>query len=202
MAPEKLAYVGRWSGGQRPSAGGALVCVGSIAARILATISPGLPCVRAWSTLQSVILSLAMPGGSAQPMLEAQMVPGSCLCGGVQFEIRGGPPEHMSHCHCSRCRKFHGAAFGTYVGVPKERLTLSAGRELLKSYTTPNGTVRTFCRECGSSLFWANDELFPTLASIAAGTLDADPGSRPSGHGNVGSMAPWYQISDHLPQQR
>ncbi len=128
------------------------------------------------------------------------MTTGSCLCGGVQFAISGGPPEHMTHCHCSLCRKFHGAAFATYVGVSKGKFTLRAGQELLKSYATPNGTTRTFCRECGSSLFWANEELFPTFASIAAGTLDSDPGSRPTGHGNVSSKAPWYDIDDDLEQ--
>ena len=48
------------------------------------------------------------------------------------------------------CQKFHGAAFGTLVGV--SRLIWNSGLELLKLYTADNGTVRTFCGECGSSL--------------------------------------------------
>ena len=45
------------------------------------------------------------------------MARGSCLCGGVAWEA-DGPFDLMSHCHCSICRKAHGAAFATYVAVP------------------------------------------------------------------------------------
>jgi hypothetical protein len=41
-----------------------------------------------------------------------EMLKGSCLCGGVCYEIDGevGP---MAHCYCSMCRKQHGASFVT-----------------------------------------------------------------------------------------
>jgi hypothetical protein len=74
---------------------------------------------------------------------------GSCLCGGVQFSVEGFS-EQAANCHCSMCRKFHGAAFGTLVGV--RGLTWLSGRNLLKEFTAPNSTMRTFCMECGSSL--------------------------------------------------
>ncbi|WP_442958652.1 GFA family protein [Photobacterium sp. Hal280] len=41
---------------------------------------------------------------------------GSCLCRGVQFSVNGFS-EKAANCYCSMCRKFHGAAFGTLVGV-------------------------------------------------------------------------------------
>ena len=44
------------------------------------------------------------------------MVRGSCLCGDVVWEA-SGKLERMSHCHCSMCRKAHGAAFATYVAA-------------------------------------------------------------------------------------
>ena len=74
---------------------------------------------------------------------------GSCLCGGVQFSVEGFS-EQAANCHCSMCRKFHGAAFGTLVGVCS--LTWLSGKSLLKEFTAANGTIRTFCMECGSSL--------------------------------------------------
>ena len=50
------------------------------------------------------------------------MVKGSCLCGTVTWEMQ--PPfERMSHCHCSMCRKTHGAPFATFVAV---RMNLQA----------------------------------------------------------------------------
>jgi len=74
---------------------------------------------------------------------------GSCLCGGVSFSVTAFS-EKAANCYCSMCRKFHGAAFGTLVEV--EGLTWLSGRSLLKDYTAPNGTTRTFCGECGSSI--------------------------------------------------
>lgn len=42
---------------------------------------------------------------------------GSCLCGEVRYEI-AGDIKYVRHCHCSMCRKAHGAAFGSYAKVP------------------------------------------------------------------------------------
>jgi len=35
---------------------------------------------------------------------------------------------------------------------------------------------------------------------ISVGSLDDDPQSRPVAHENVGSKAPWFEITDDLPQ--
>jgi hypothetical protein len=43
---------------------------------------------------------------------------GTCLCGDVAFEMTG-PIEPLVHCHCSMCRKHHGAAFASFVSVPE-----------------------------------------------------------------------------------
>lgn len=74
---------------------------------------------------------------------------GSCLCEGVIFSVSGFSPL-AANCHCSMCRKFHGAAYGTLVAVTD--LTWLSGKALLKDFIAENGTVRTFCSECGSSL--------------------------------------------------
>ena len=66
--------------------------------------------------------------------------PGSCLCGQVTFDATGFSNE-VAACHCTMCRKFHGAAFGTLVEV--EGLRWNSGKELLKDYQGSNGTVRT-----------------------------------------------------------
>ena len=54
------------------------------------------------------------------------MIRGSCLCGNVPYEIRG-PLGRSTHCHCSRCRKVHGATFGTYTSVNRAAVTLTSG---------------------------------------------------------------------------
>jgi hypothetical protein len=57
------------------------------------------------------------------------MIKGSCLCGGVKFEIRvsKGPFEL---CHCNRCRKVTGSAFAAGFRVRGEDLRIVQGQEL------------------------------------------------------------------------
>jgi hypothetical protein len=124
----------------------------------------------------------------------AEAVRGSCLCGGVRFEVMA-PFTRSSHCHCSRCRK-HSGTFGlTMVRVPRAGFRLLAGEELLRVFRPDGGAVKAFCSVCGSSLFGANwpegDEI-----SIRIGALDDDPGIRPQYHSFVGSRAPWDELPD------
>jgi len=74
---------------------------------------------------------------------------GSCLCHRITFVVDDFN-EKAANCHCTMCQKFHGAAFGTLVGV--SGLKWISGVELIKEFTAPNGTTRSFCKECGSSL--------------------------------------------------
>jgi hypothetical protein len=126
------------------------------------------------------------------------MIRGSCLCGAVRYEIRGelGP---MTHCHCSQCRKAHGAAFGTYARVNRRDFTLLSGETEIRSFPSSEGMLRTFCGRCGSTLQFIRESR-PDTFSIAAGTLDDDPGIRPSLHIFAGSKAPWFHIADDLPR--
>ena len=63
---------------------------------------------------------------------------GSCLCGGVTFEVVL-PFRRANHCHCERCRK-HSGAFGLTQGrVPREQFTLLSGAELIRTFRPPDG---------------------------------------------------------------
>jgi hypothetical protein len=125
------------------------------------------------------------------------MVKGSCLCGGTQYEIRGDI-KLMANCHCSMCRKHHGAAFVTFVGVNTADFRWVKGEDLLVRYQSSPGHTRAFCRVCGSSL--PDPDPGATDFYLPAGTLDDDPVARPAGHIFVGSKAPWVEINDELPQ--
>ena len=37
---------------------------------------------------------------------------GGCLCGDVRFTV-DWPSKWIAHCHCSMCRRAHGAAYVT-----------------------------------------------------------------------------------------
>ncbi len=121
---------------------------------------------------------------------------GRCLCGAVTFEV-SGPFELMSHCHCTRCRKTHGTAFGTYVMCAPEAFRLTSGREHIGRYESSPGFGRPFCTQCGSTV--PDGEPFEGRVAMPAGILDDDPGVRPLAHIFTGSKASWYDIVDDLP---
>jgi hypothetical protein len=120
---------------------------------------------------------------------------GSCLCGGVSFELTQ-PFRRANHCHCSFCRK-HSGTFGETQGrVPRDGFRLVSGEDLLRVFQPEGGTARkVFCSVCGSSLFgglWPDgDEV-----SVRLGSLDGDPGIRPQYHSFVGSRAEWDELPD------
>lgn len=125
------------------------------------------------------------------------LLTGGCLCGGVRYEIEA-PLRHVTHCHCSMCRKFHGAAFGTYAVVASARIKLVAD-STLRAYRSSSRVSRKFCATCGSSLFWDHDD-HPDKLGIAIGALDDDPIARPEAHIYVKDQACWFQITDELPR--
>ena len=126
------------------------------------------------------------------------MIRGSCLCGSVRYEVRG-PLGPATHCHCAMCRKAHGAAFGTYARVQRSDFVLLSGADDIASYQSSPEVIRTFCRRCGSTLQFIRASR-PDTFSLALGTLDDDPGVRPSLHIFIESKAPWYEITDDLTQ--
>ena len=126
------------------------------------------------------------------------MIRGSCLCQAVRFEISGGL-DRASHCHCSMCRKAHGAAFGSYVGVRRAALRWLSCEEMIVRYASSPDVTRTFCSRCGSTLQYIH-RAQPERFALALGVLDDDPGVRPELHMFVAGKAPWYEITDALPQ--
>ena len=123
---------------------------------------------------------------------------GGCLCGSIRYEIRA-PLANVENCHCSMCRKAHGAAFGTYARVQKTDFVLVSGAEDIASYQSSPEVTRTFCRRCGSTLQFIRSTR-PNTFALALGTLDDDPGVHPSMHIYIESKAPWLDINDGLPQ--
>lgn len=121
---------------------------------------------------------------------------GSCLCGGVRFEITG-PPLFMGICHCSRCRKAGG---GRNVSVRAEHFRWLQGRELVERYEPepPFHLVHCFCRRCGTHL--GEPDTSPKGFPVAANALDDDPGVRTAFHEHVAHKAPWVEICDDATQ--
>jgi hypothetical protein len=102
----------------------------------------------------------------------------------------------MTHCHCSRCRKTHGALFATYLAASRETFRLR-GAEGVKRWAASGGGARYFCGQCGSVV---PHEALGEKIFVPAGNFEADPGARPLAHIFVGSKASFYDIPDDLPR--
>jgi hypothetical protein len=126
--------------------------------------------------------------------VEGAVVRGGCLCGGVRYEV-SAPFRRANFCHCSRCRKHSGAAALAQGRVARSAFTLLQGRDLLSTFTEAGHMAKVFCRLCGSSLFGGTWPDGPEV-SIRLGTVDGDPGLRPSYHSFVGEVPPWDALPD------
>ena len=126
----------------------------------------------------------------------ARRLAGSCFCGSVKYAVTDGF-VYAANCHCSNCRRTTGAAFKPFAGIEHAKLLIVKGRNelLIVGDETENDT---HCSRCGSLLYSVvRDGAF---VHVALGTLLDAPSIRPAEHIFVGSKAPWYTITDDLPQ--
>ena len=124
----------------------------------------------------------------------------TCLCGGIRIEISGrlGP---VGYCHCSRCQKASGSAFSANADVRHRYWTWVSGEDLIQEFESMPGVLRAFCRRCGAPVY-SRRTVDPETRRIRLGLIDGDPGRRALVHCWVESKAPWFSITDALPQFR
>lgn len=129
-------------------------------------------------------------------------IAGSCLCGGVRFEIDAvaGPFEL---CHCNRCRKSSGASSLPMIRVRTADYRSISGAGSIGTYRAPilyrsPAYTSYFCRTCGSPVPPAEPE--GDWLEVPAGVLDADPGLKPDKHIFIEFVPEWDCISDDLLQ--
>lgn len=121
---------------------------------------------------------------------------GNCLCGTVRWRI-DSPLSNATHCHCQMCRKAHGTAFGTYANAKRASLHWLSGESAVSSYASSPGTERRFCSLCGSVVPEAYGD---SLYFVPLAGMDGTDLPLPTAHIFVASRAPWYTITDSLPQ--
>ena len=78
------------------------------------------------------------------------MIHGRCECGRIRYEV-DGDIEDFSHCHCSQCRRLHGAAYATFAGISRDKFRYVSGETDIKIYASSESNDRVFCAECGSN---------------------------------------------------
>lgn len=122
---------------------------------------------------------------------------GSCLCGVVQF-CYGAPSLWCAHCHCSLCRRAHGAGFVTWVGVDQERFSLSFDKGL-RWYPSSADSERGFCQVCGSTLFFRSKR-WAGQVHIARANIDSPIDIEPTKHSYWSTHVDWLEFNDVLPR--
>lgn len=134
--------------------------------------------------------------------VESGSVPGSCFCGVVQFEI-DLPTLFCAHCHCSMCRRPHGAGFVTWTAVPPEQFRVTAGADQLHTFTSSELGRRQFCATCGSQMFcWhEHEDGSPvTMIDVTLASLQGPIDRLPEMHVFYDSKATWTEVTDDLPK--
>ena len=126
------------------------------------------------------------------------MMTGHCECRRVRFEI-DGEINDFSHCHCSQCRRLHGAAYATFAGVARSDFRYLTGESDVTTYTSSDTHQRVFCSICGSNVL-VGLKSEPETYYVSMSMIDGDPPRPPAYHIFVGSKAPWHEITDDLPQ--
>ena len=126
----------------------------------------------------------------------ARTLTGTCFCRTVRYDVADEFCYAMI-CHCSNCRRTTGSAFKPFAGIEREKFAVTQGADQLMVYGDDKAND-THCRLCRSLLYSVvRDGAF---VHVAMGTLVDDPAIRPARHIFVGSKAPWFTITDDLPQ--
>lgn len=122
---------------------------------------------------------------------------GMCLCRAVQYTV-ADEFVYAANCHCSDCRRATGSAFKPFAGIERDRLSLVAGADKLLIHGDAGSSHDVHCRRYGSLLYSVVRD--NAWVHVAMGTLADTPAIRPTEHIFVGSKAPWFEITDDLPQ--
>ncbi|MGF6792963.1 GFA family protein [Paraburkholderia sp. 35.1] len=125
------------------------------------------------------------------------LLAGRCLCGAVHYSVRD-EFVYALNCHCSNCRRATGSAFKPFAGIERDKLRITRGEDSLLIFGDERAAHDVRCKICGSLMFSVVRQ--GQYVHVTLGTLTDSPAMSPTAHIFVGSKAPWYSITDPLPQ--
>ena len=133
--------------------------------------------------------------------METFQLSGGCLCGKVRY-TQIGHAKSVEHCHCSMCRKAHGALFASAAVLDADQLQIDSGGDHIAAFESSAGNWRRFCQSCGCQLFMTVDiipnEIYLWVASLDEGAHPGHPTDKEV-HIFVGSKAPWENVEKSHP---
>ena len=127
---------------------------------------------------------------------EPPVLRGACYCGAVGFAVSDAFTYSLN-CHCSDCRRTTGSAFKPFGGILRKHLSVTKGGEGLLIHGS-EAAHDVHCAVCGSLLYSVVRD--GEFVHVPLGALVDSPSIRPTAHIWVSDKAPWFTITDDLPQ--
>lgn len=121
---------------------------------------------------------------------------GQCHCGKIRYEITGDP-EHVALCHCADCRRCAGAPVVAWAGFKADQIALTAGSPKVRNSSA--ASMRSFCADCGTGLFYRNEEHLPGTVEVQLATLDNPDAFAPAAHIQTAERIGWMSKAHELP---
>ncbi len=122
---------------------------------------------------------------------------GGCHCGAVRYEVEG-EPEHVALCHCRDCQRASGAPAVAWGAFPKSAFRVLCGEA--RTRNSSGQSMRSFCSECGSSLWFVNEEYLPGIVDIQVATLDEPDVLAPMIQIQTAERIGWMKDAHALPE--
>jgi hypothetical protein len=103
---------------------------------------------------------------------------GGCQCGSVRYLLTT-EPIRVGACHCEECQRQSGSAFGMFMPVKKDSLTVTGlTKRVTRIADSGNEVTGVFCPGCGVRIYHALKSA-PDILSLKPGTLDDTRWLRP-----------------------
>jgi hypothetical protein len=131
--------------------------------------------------------------------MSTSLVHGSCLCGAVRFTARL-PTKWVAHCHCTYCRRAHGAPFVTWAGFQDEQFRIDPDGVQPTWYESSPGARRGFCPRCGSPMLFTSTR-WPGEMHVARALIADALDREPAAHVFYETHVPWLDVADALPKK-
>ena len=128
---------------------------------------------------------------------DLQTYSGRCLCGGVQYQVRG-TPRIVAHCHCDDCQRLTGSGHSTGAMFSVDRFQISGNLgEYELTSDADSRVTRVFCPTCGSPIYGRNTAM-PGFLTVSLGTLDDSSDFEPEVVIFARNRKPWDTMDESV----
>lgn len=116
-----------------------------------------------------------------------------CYCGAVRASLDLSEAGAL-HCHCSQCRRLSGAAFSTWLNLPRAGLRIDNGNDDLTAFAVTANTTRYFCQHCGAHVY-STDSREDDIVGVPFGIVTGEGLPQPDTHYYFDSGVSWCDVA-------